>query len=113
MEYTYAGEMGRVVPATTVSAIVAPSCPSAKDSLPDFCPSGKDKFQRGCYQIVSINPLDTILASEESSCLRIPYLSKSVAQGLNLRLDSLKLLLGIAQVLNFQMLRSLGRAFRV
>jgi len=46
-------------------------------------------------------------------CLRIPYLSKSVAQGLNLRLDSLKLLLGIAQVLNFQMLRSLGRAFRV
>ena len=46
-------------------------------------------------------------------CLRIPYLSKSIAQGLNLRLDSLKLLLGIAQVLDFQMLRSLGRAFRL
>ena len=28
-----------------------------------------------------------------------------------MRLDSLKLLLGIAQVLDFQMLRSLGRAF--
>jgi len=72
MEYTCAGKVERVVPSTTFSSIVARSCPSTKDSLPDFCPSGKDKFLYGCYQTVSINPLDTILAFG-----KIPSLSSS------------------------------------
>lgn len=53
MEYTCAGKVERVVPSTTFSSIVARSCPSTKDNLPDFCPSGKDKFQR-CMSFVGI-----------------------------------------------------------